>query len=125
MKVKKYTAQNLPEAMKLVRADLGSGAVILNTREVQVGGFFGFFTKKNVEIFAGLDQDKRKLFSDEVGFFGMDEGLTAPRWCLTRSAVAYPLQAFNSLRSPTSHGRSIVQLPQSSSVPVAYLTSSF
>ncbi|MFC0237594.1 flagellar biosynthesis protein FlhF [Fictibacillus phosphorivorans] len=57
MKVKKYTAQNLPEAMKLVRADLGSGAVILNTREVQVGGFFGFFTKKNVEIFAGLDQD--------------------------------------------------------------------
>ncbi len=57
MKVKKYTAQNLPEAMKLVRADLGSGAVILNTREVQVGGVFGFFTKKNVEIFAGLDQD--------------------------------------------------------------------
>ncbi|WP_137789651.1 flagellar biosynthesis protein FlhF [Bacillus sp. E(2018)] len=57
MKVKKYTAQNLPEAMKLVRSDLGSGAVILNTREVQVGGFFGFFTKKVVEIFAGLDQD--------------------------------------------------------------------
>ncbi|MFG6496771.1 flagellar biosynthesis protein FlhF [Fictibacillus sp. UD] len=57
MKVKKYTAQNLPEAMKLVRADLGSGAVILNTREVQVGGLFGFFTKKQFEIFAGLDQD--------------------------------------------------------------------
>jgi flagellar biosynthesis protein FlhF len=57
MKVKKYTAKSLPEAMKLVRADLGSGAVILNTREVQVGGFLGFFTKKNIEIFAGLDQD--------------------------------------------------------------------
>jgi flagellar biosynthesis protein FlhF len=57
MKVKKYTAKSLPEAMKLVRADLGSGAVILNTREVQAGGFLGFFTKKNVEIFAGLDQD--------------------------------------------------------------------
>ncbi|MBY6036075.1 flagellar biosynthesis protein FlhF [Fictibacillus nanhaiensis] len=57
MKVKKYTANSLPEAMKLVRADLGSGAVILNTREVQAGGFLGFFTKKNIEIFAGLDQD--------------------------------------------------------------------
>jgi flagellar biosynthesis protein FlhF len=57
MKVKKYTAKSLPEAMKLVRADLGSGAVILNTREIQVGGFLGFFTKKNIEIFAGLDQD--------------------------------------------------------------------
>ncbi|GGB56456.1 flagellar biosynthesis protein FlhF [Fictibacillus barbaricus] len=57
MKVKKYTAKSLPDAMKLVRADLGSGAVILNTREVQVGGVFGFFTKKNVEVFAGLDQD--------------------------------------------------------------------
>jgi flagellar biosynthesis protein FlhF len=57
MKVKKYTAASLPEAMKLVRADLGSGAVILNTREVQAGGFLGFFKKKNIEIFAGLDQD--------------------------------------------------------------------
>jgi flagellar biosynthesis protein FlhF len=57
MKVKKYSANSLPEAMKLVRADLGSGAVILNTREVQKGGFLGFFTKKNIEVFAGLDQD--------------------------------------------------------------------
>ncbi|WNB90385.1 flagellar biosynthesis protein FlhF [Bacillus sp. NEB1478] len=72
MKVKKYSASNLPEAMKLVRADLGSGAVILNTREVQVGGFLGFFTKKNVEVFAGLDQDveyrsvKKSVFPDKT-----------------------------------------------------------
>ncbi|MFC7372189.1 flagellar biosynthesis protein FlhF [Fictibacillus iocasae] len=57
MKVKKYTASTLPEAMKLVKADLGSSAVILNTREVQKGGFLGFFTKTAMEVFAGLDHD--------------------------------------------------------------------
>jgi flagellar biosynthesis protein FlhF len=57
MKIKKYSANSLPEAMKLVRSDLGSEAVILNTREVQKGGFLGFFTKKSIEVFAGLDQD--------------------------------------------------------------------
>jgi flagellar biosynthesis protein FlhF len=57
MKVKKYTASTLPEAMKLVKADLGSGAVILNTREVQKGGFLGFFTKSAMEVFAGLDYE--------------------------------------------------------------------
>ncbi|MFC0188878.1 flagellar biosynthesis protein FlhF [Fictibacillus aquaticus] len=60
MKVKKYTASTLPEAMKLVKADLGSGAVILNTREIQKGGFLGFFTKTAMEVFAALDNDGRE-----------------------------------------------------------------
>lgn len=85
MKVKKYTAKSLPEAMKLVRADLGSGAVILNTREVQTGGFLGFFTKKNIEIFAGLDQDidyqarkkqVKQVISEPVQQVVQDEELT-------------------------------------------------
>ncbi|MCM3732150.1 flagellar biosynthesis protein FlhF [Fictibacillus nanhaiensis] len=85
MKVKKYTAKSLPEAMKLVRADLGSGAVILNTREVQAGGFLGFFTKKNIEIFAGLDQDidyqaqkkqVKQVISEPVQQVVQDEELT-------------------------------------------------
>ncbi len=34
MKMKKYTAPSIAEAMKLVRADLGEDAVIINSKVV-------------------------------------------------------------------------------------------
>lgn len=55
MKVKKYIAKNMPEAMKTIRQELGNDAVILNSREVESGGFFGFFTKKKIEVIAAID----------------------------------------------------------------------
>ncbi|MEH7882755.1 flagellar biosynthesis protein FlhF [Bacillus sp. JJ1609] len=57
MKVKKYTASSMPEAMKQVRAELGSDAVILNSRVIQTGGFMGFFSKNNIEVIAAIDPD--------------------------------------------------------------------
>jgi flagellar biosynthesis protein FlhF len=57
MKVKKYTASSMPEAMKLVRGELGSDAVILNSRVIQTGGFMGFFRKNNIEVIAAIDPD--------------------------------------------------------------------
>lgn len=55
MKVKKYVANTMPEVMKKVRNDLGHDAVILNSKEVETGGFFGFFTKKSIEVIAAID----------------------------------------------------------------------
>ncbi|GAB3067238.1 flagellar biosynthesis protein FlhF [Virgibacillus ainsalahensis] len=55
MKVKKYVAPTMPEVMNQVRKDLGSEAVILNSKEIRRGGIFGFFKKKNIEVIAGLD----------------------------------------------------------------------
>lgn len=45
----------MPEAMKKIRNDLGAHAVILQSKEVKRGGFFGLFKKKNIEVIAGLD----------------------------------------------------------------------
>lgn len=56
MKIKKYVAKTLPEALKLVREDLGQDAVILNSRPVETEGFMGFFKKKKVEVIAALDE---------------------------------------------------------------------
>ncbi|MGS2776867.1 flagellar biosynthesis protein FlhF [Robertmurraya sp. GLU-23] len=64
MKVKKYTAPNMPEAMKQIRAELGNDAVILNSKIVTTGGFLGFFTKENIEVIAAIDeviQAERKM----------------------------------------------------------------
>ncbi|WP_110112814.1 flagellar biosynthesis protein FlhF [Bacillus sp. CGMCC 1.16541] len=55
MKVKKYVAPTMPEAMKIIRAELGDNAVILNSKVVQTGGFLGMFTKKNIEVIAAID----------------------------------------------------------------------
>src|SRR5690606_38674443 len=55
MKVKKYVASSMPEAMKQLRAELGNGAVIINTRVVHTGGFLGLFKKKSIEVLAAND----------------------------------------------------------------------
>ncbi|XJZ28515.1 flagellar biosynthesis protein FlhF [Bacillota bacterium Lsc_1132] len=55
MKVKKFIADSMAEAMKMVRNDLGHEAVILNSRIVFRGGFLGFFRKKNFEVIAAVD----------------------------------------------------------------------
>jgi flagellar biosynthesis protein FlhF len=55
MKVKKYTANTMREAMTTIRLELGDDAVILNSKEVETGGFLGFFTKKQIEVIAAID----------------------------------------------------------------------
>jgi flagellar biosynthesis protein FlhF len=57
MKVKKYTASSMPEAMKKIRSDLGVDAIILNTKEANKGGIFGLFSKKYLEVTAAVDPD--------------------------------------------------------------------
>lgn len=56
MKVKKYVAKSMPEAMNLIKKDLGKDAVILNSKEIKTGGIFGLFKKKNIEVIAALDE---------------------------------------------------------------------
>src|SRR3954452_24324535 len=45
----------MPEAMKLIRKELGNDAIILNSRVVQSDGFLGFFKKRSIEVVAALD----------------------------------------------------------------------
>ncbi|THF81249.1 flagellar biosynthesis protein FlhF [Cohnella fermenti] len=60
MKVKRYVVQDLPEAVQKIRAELGSDAVILNTKEIRIGGFLGMFRKKRVEVFAAIDEQSAR-----------------------------------------------------------------
>lgn len=55
MKMKKYYASSIPEAMKQVRAELGEDAVILNSKVVITKKFFGMIKKKSFEVVAGID----------------------------------------------------------------------
>ncbi len=56
MKVKRFVAFSMPEAMQKIKADLGLDAVILHTRQFRQGGWLGFFGKKMVEVTAAIDE---------------------------------------------------------------------
>jgi len=55
MKVKKYIVDSMPDALQKIRMELGKDAVIINTKEIRVGGFLGMFTKRKVEVVAATD----------------------------------------------------------------------
>lgn len=57
MKVKKYVAPSMQEAMKKIRSEMGNDAVILNSKVVHTGGFLGLFSQKKIEVIAALDPE--------------------------------------------------------------------
>lgn len=46
----------MPEAMQKIRKELGSDAVILNSRKIKTAGFLGMFKKTNIEVIAAKDR---------------------------------------------------------------------
>jgi flagellar biosynthesis protein FlhF len=60
MRVKRYVAGTVQEALEKIRVDLGKDAVILNTKTIRTGGFLGLFKKVQCEVIAAVDQDRNK-----------------------------------------------------------------
>lgn len=59
MKVKKFQAVDMPEALKKIKADLGPEAVILSTRQIKRGnGVFGMLSRPILEVTAASDVEK-------------------------------------------------------------------
>ena len=56
MKMKKYTASTMVEAMRKVREDFGEDAVILSSNVTKTKGFLGLFRKRSVEVVASYDK---------------------------------------------------------------------
>lgn len=56
MRVKKYIVDTMPEAMSLIRSELGSDAVILSTKSIKTGGFAGLFRKQKIEVVAAVEE---------------------------------------------------------------------
>lgn len=59
MRVKRYIVNTLPDAVQLIRNELGKDAVILETKEVKVGGFLGLFRTKKIEVLAAVEPNKQ------------------------------------------------------------------
>lgn len=55
MRVKRFVAVNIQEAMAKVKSEMGNEAVILHTRHFKEGGWLGLFAKRYVEVTAAID----------------------------------------------------------------------
>jgi len=60
MRVKRYVADSIQEAIARVKNDLGRDAIILHTKPFKEGGFLGLFGHRRVEVIAAVDE-KPKL----------------------------------------------------------------
>ncbi|HOQ06596.1 MAG TPA: flagellar biosynthesis protein FlhF [Clostridiales bacterium] len=68
MKIRRYVAKNTQEAILKVKMDLGSEALILNTRKIRKKGLLGLFSKPLTEVLAAVDEYGQKLASaDKTG----------------------------------------------------------
>jgi flagellar biosynthesis protein FlhF len=55
MLVKTFQAASMPEALRMVKAELGPDAMILSTKKEKVGGFLGFFSRQVYRVTAAID----------------------------------------------------------------------
>lgn len=55
MRVKRFVATSIEEAMSKIKLEMGPNAVILHTRYFKEGGFLGFFKRNYVEVTAATE----------------------------------------------------------------------
>lgn len=67
MNVKRFVAKDMQEAFEKIKGELGSDAVILNSRTIRKKGVLGFFSKPVVEVFAAYDKRENNQSSNNQG----------------------------------------------------------
>jgi len=70
MKIKKYVVDDVKDALKQIKSDLGDDAVILQTRKFKKGGFLGLGRKQMYEVTAVAED---KIVEDKSKDSGRDE----------------------------------------------------
>jgi flagellar biosynthesis protein FlhF len=60
VKIKKYVVEDVKEALKQIKKELGDDAVILGTRKFKKGGFLGFGSKTMYEVTAVAEEKKEE-----------------------------------------------------------------
>lgn len=61
MKIKKYEVNDMKEALKLIKQDLGPDAVILTTRKIMKPSGLGLFPRPVLEVTAAVNYDKNAI----------------------------------------------------------------
>jgi len=126
MQIKRFEAEDMTEALRLVRRTFGDDAVILSAKEAKPRGFFSAWKKKHVEITAATDYPMNPA-DDETAFTGLlarqlDEINATDRVSLSSSAPSSgtfsddshpvaPKKALKESTAPSDGGKSTLFRP--------------
>lgn len=66
MKIKKYEVSDMKEALRMIKEDLGSDAVILSTRKVMKSNNFGLFARPVLEVTAAVEYEGEPLSKNTI-----------------------------------------------------------
>ena len=109
MRVKRYVADSIQEAITRVKNDLGRNAIILHTKPFKEGGFLGFFCRRRFEVIAAVDETA----TDNSGVSKKTEAKPQPSSPVETQPVASP-------RPATINGQASNPIPlQTQAQPVA------
>lgn len=67
MLVRRYVVKDMPEAVVMIRKDLGKGAVILSSKRIRVKKWFGLWHTKRIEVLAATGDDVPVRTVDPIG----------------------------------------------------------
>ena len=71
MLVKRYVVKEMPEAVAMIREDLGKDAVILSTKKIQSRGFLGLFAKTQIEVVAAANEQEKSQQPERIPVQGV------------------------------------------------------
>ena len=90
MKIRKYVARNMPEALQQVRDDLGDQAVILNTRQLRGNNRYNPNGEAHVEVTAAYDDAVPSVTPVQAETGVTPAGLAARRYSRTTEGSVAP-----------------------------------
>jgi len=101
MQVKKYIAADMQEAVKMIKEDLGSRAIIISTKKIRKGsGAFGLFGKHVLEVTAARDDKPvKKVNPDQYSGLLKKQKSTPYEQELFNNAPSLPRKASTSSQS--------------------------
>lgn len=106
MRVKRYVVNSLSDAVPLIRAELGKDAVILESKDVKIGGFMGMFRKRKIEVLAAVEpnnaksESKSKPLNDEEVGLVVEQIIKASQRSKDTSSVNAPISNEMTKKAP-------------------------
>lgn len=92
MRLKTYIVNNVTEAIPMIKKDLGTDALILNTKKVKTGGFLGFFKTEKLEVIAAVETKAPEKAKAEVEAKPKSKPKQPAKAVKTQQAAVVPFQ---------------------------------
>ncbi len=89
MKVKKYVVDSLPQAMNEIKKDLGTDAVIIQTKKIKIGGFLKLFRKEKIEVIAAVDEKRIEPVKQQINTQYSDSNFISNKSAASYSGYNY------------------------------------